>query len=76
MFYMEVQRSEVEMDLAERPVRRYKSRVQGGGSRLRLEKEGLGPEFSVPCKPQKESGLEYVGKVKSPEGFEQGRVLI
>lgn len=76
MFHMEVQRSEVEMDLAERPVRRYKSRVQGEGSRLRLEKEGLGPEDSAPCNPQKESGLDYIGKVKSPEGFEQGSVLI
>lgn len=46
------------------------------GSRLGLEKEGLGPEDPVPCKPQKESGLDYLGKVKSPEGFEQGSVLI
>lgn len=42
MFNVEVQRSEVEMDLAERPVRRYKSRVQGEGSRLRLEKRRAG----------------------------------
>lgn len=40
------------MGLAERPLRREKSGVRGGVEcRLRLEKEGLGPEDSGSCKP-------------------------
>lgn len=43
---------EVEMGLAERPLRREKNGVQGGGGwRLRVEKEGLGLEDSESCKP-------------------------
>lgn len=36
VFHTEVQRSGVEMDLAERPVRRYKRRVQGRGVQVRV----------------------------------------